>query len=474
MTASGSGSKTPLTLLPKGAAGTVTGSRFLLSLPDGRGLLLDYGLFQGDRELRDRNLAPPDAETRDAGAVVLSHAHLDHSGALPVLVKSGWQGRVYATPTTAGLCAIMLPDSGRIQEEDAAHANRHGSAGKAPTEPLYTEQDAIVAAQRFTTEPYHASFQPVAGVTTTFFRAGHIPGSSLVLVEAPSSGGMMRLLFSGDLGRYDAPILPDPELPPDADYIMMESTYGDRDHPPGDAGTLLANALQQAMANGGPILVPAFAVGRTQELLYALRLLEDQGRVPALPVYVDSPLVTGATAVLSGHPEEFDEEMARRIVAGSHPLEPHNLHIIRSADESKKLNELQEPAIIIAGSGMATGGRILHHLEHHLGDPRTTVLFVGYQGRDTLGRTLLDGADQVRMYGQTVPVRAHIMDVQGLSAHADRREALRWLRGAQRPPKRVLLVHGESPAPEALQQLIQQELGWPVSILKLDEPVLLT
>jgi metallo-beta-lactamase family protein len=461
----------PLILHPKGAAGTVTGSRHLLSLPDGRGLLLDYGLFQGNRQLRDRNLPPPDAETLAAGALVLSHAHLDHSGALPVLVKSGWQGRIYATPATVGLCALMLPDSGRIQEEDAEHAARHGDGDTPPAEPLYTEDDANATLKRFTAEPYHTPFQPLDGVTVTLYRAGHVPGSSLVLVQAPSSNGAVRLLFSGDLGRYNAPILPDPEPPPDADYIMVESTYGDRDHPDQETGVLLADALKQALANGGPILIPAFAVGRTQELLYELRLLEDQGIVPTLPVYVDSPLASGATEVLAAHPEEFDEEIARRIASGSQPLEPHNLHLVRSVDDSKQLNGLEDQAIIIAGSGMATGGRILHHLEHHLGDSRTTVMFVGYQGEDTLGRRLLEGATEVRMYGHTVPVRAHIMDVQGLSAHADRRDVIRWLRGAPRPPKQVFLVHGEPPAPQALAQLITQELGWPVTVLQLDQPV---
>jgi metallo-beta-lactamase family protein len=466
----GSGAGGSLVLHPMGAAGTVTGSRYLLTLPDGRGLLLDYGLFQGNRELRDRNLPPPDAATLAAGALVLSHAHLDHSGALPVLVKSGWPGRIYASAATAGLCKIMLPDSGRIQEEDAEHANRHPDDGRPVSEPLYTEADAVEAARHFTPEPYHTPFQPIDGVSATLYRAGHIPGSSLVLVEAPGAHGPVRLLFSGDLGRYDAPILPDPDPPADADYIMVESTYGDRDHPDAETGTIMADAMKQAIANGGPILIPAFAVGRTQELLYELRLLEDQGAVPQLPVYVDSPLASGATQVLAAHPEEFDEEMARRITAGSRPLEPHNLHLVRSTDESKQLNTLNEPAIVIAGSGMATGGRILHHLEHHLGDPRTTVMFVGYQGADTLGRRLLDGAQSVRMYGHAVQVQAKIMDVQGLSAHADRHDVIRWLRGAKRPPKRVFLVHGESPAPEALSALIGSELGWPVTILQIDRP----
>jgi metallo-beta-lactamase family protein len=459
------------TLEVLGAAGTVTGSRFLITLPDRRGLLVDYGLFQGGRELRDRNNAPPAPEVLAAGALLLTHAHLDHSGALPVLTKDGWQGMAYATPATAALCSLMLPDSGRIQEEDAEHARKHGGPSHQNDEPLYTEDDAINASRRITPKPYRTPFETIPGVRSTFYRAGHIPGSSLALLELPVPGGARRLLFSGDLGRYGAPILPDPDPPPAANYIVLESTYGDRDHPSGDAGTLLADALQKAMRNGGPILIPAFAVGRTQELLYALRGLEDAGTVPSLPVYLDSPLATGATAVLSGHPEEYDEEMAARIRDGSAPLEPHDLRIVRSVEESKQLNALQDPAIIIAGSGMATGGRILHHLEHHLGDTRTTVIFAGYQGENTLGRELLDGAQRVRMYGHDVTVRAHVMDVQGLSAHADRGEVLRWLRSAEKPPKRVFLVHGEPAAAQALAERITSELGWSVTVPALGDRI---
>jgi metallo-beta-lactamase family protein len=454
-----------LSLHVLGAAGTVTGSRYLLSLPNRRSLLVDYGLFQGGRELRDRNLAPPAPEVLAAEALLLTHAHLDHAGALPVLFKHGWHGTPHATPATAALCSLLLPDSGRIQEEDAEHARKHAGANHQPAEPLYTEDDAINTARHIKPKLYHRAFSPVRGVRATFHRAGHIPGSSLTLLELPvPEGGSRRILFSGDLGRYGAPILPDPDPPPAADYIVVESTYGDRDHPAGNAEDLLAGALEAAIRNGGPILIPAFAVGRTQELLYALRLLEDEGRVPSLPVYLDSPLAIGATAVLAAHPEDYDAEMAARIRHGSQPLEPHGVHLVRSVEESKQLNALDGPGIIIAGSGMATGGRILHHLEHHLGDSRTTVLFVGYQGENTLGRELLDGATAVRMYGHTVSVRAKVMDVQGLSAHADRGEVLRWLRGAPQPPRRVFLVHGEPQAAAALQARIERELGWPVSV----------
>ncbi|HLZ73316.1 MAG TPA: MBL fold metallo-hydrolase [Dehalococcoidia bacterium] len=453
-----------------GAAGTVTGSRFLLALPDGRGVLVDYGLFQGGKELRDRNRQPPDTETLHAGALLLTHAHLDHSGALPVLGKAGWRGTMFATPATAALCAIMLPDSGRIQEEDAERDARHGHAEP----PLYTEDDAVNTARYIKPRLYQQPFAPLDGVTATFFRAGHIPGSAIALLDLPAAGGGRRsIAFSGDLGRYGAPILPDPDPPPAADYLVVESTYGDRDHPVQSAEHLLGDALKEALQHGGPILIPAFAVGRTQELLYVLRALQDTGELPCVPIYVDSPLATGATAVLAGHPEEYDAEMAERIRNGSSPLEPHGLTIVRSAEESKKLNAVTGPAIIIAGSGMATGGRILHHLEHHLDDPRTTVLFAGYQGEGTLGRQLLDGATQVNMYGHTVPVRAQIMDVQGLSAHADRGEVLRWLKQALRPPRRLFLVHGEPASAAALQSLIEQQLGWMVSVAQLGERIAL-
>ncbi len=458
-----------LELVINGAAGTVTGSRFLLALPNGRGLLIDYGLFQGGKELRERNQQPPDAETLRTGALLLTHAHLDHSGALPVLGKAGWRGQIFATPASAALCAIMLPDSGRIQEEDAARDARHGRQAEPP---LYTEDDAVNTARYLKPRLYAAPFAPLPGVVATFFRAGHIPGSAIALAELPAvGGGTRRIAFSGDLGRYGAPILPDPDPPPAADYLVVESTYGDRDHPAQSAEHLLGAALQQELKHGRPILIPAFAVGRTQELLYVLRGLQDAGELPRLPVYVDSPLATGATGVLAGHPEEFDAEMAKRIRNGSQPLEPHGLTIVRSSEASKKLNAVTGPAIIIAGSGMATGGRILHHLEHHLPDPRTTVLFAGYQGEGTLGRQLLDGAQEVHMYGHAVPVRAQIMDVQGLSAHADRGEVLRWLKLAPRPPRRLLLVHGEPAAAAALQGRIAQELGWPVSVAALGQRI---
>lgn len=459
-----------LELVVHGAAGTVTGSRFLLALPDGRGLLVDYGLFQGGKELRERNRQPPDAETLHAGALLLTHAHLDHSGALPVLGKTGWRGQMFATPATAALCAIMLPDSGRIQEEDAERDARHGRAAEPP---LYTEDDAINTARYIKPRLYGQPFAPLPDVAATFSRAGHIPGSAIVLVDLPAAGERRSIAFSGDLGRYGAPILPDPDPPPAADYLVVESTYGDRDHPSQNAEQLLGDALRRALQRGGPVLIPAFAVGRTQELLYVLRALQDAGELPRLPVYVDSPLATGATSVLAGHPEEFDAEMAALIRNGTQPLEPHGLTIVRSSEESKKLNALSGPAIIIAGSGMATGGRILHHLEHHLEDPRATVIFAGYQGEGTLGRQLLDGAKQVHLYGHPVEVRAQILDVQGLSAHADRGEVLRWLKQAPKPPRRVFLVHGEPAAAEALKSRIEQELRWAVSVAQLGERIAL-
>ncbi len=458
-----------LELVINGAAGTVTGSRFLLALPDGRGLLVDYGLFQGGKELRERNRQPPDAETLHAGALLLTHAHLDHSGALPVLGKAGWRGSMFATPASAALCAIMLPDSGRLQEEDAERDARHGNAGEPP---LYTEDDAINTARYIKPKLYGQPFAPLPDVSATFFRAGHIPGSAIALAELPAAGGERRsIAFSGDLGRYGAPILPDPDPPPAADYLVVESTYGDRDHPSQNAEQILGDALRQALQHGGPVLIPAFAVGRTQELLYVLRSLQDAGELPRLPIYVDSPLATGATSVLAGHPEEFDSEMAARIRNGSQPLEPHGLTIVRSSEESKKLNAVSGPAIIIAGSGMATGGRILHHLEHHLGDPRASVLFAGYQGEGTLGRQLLDGAKEVRLFGHPVSVQAQIMDVQGLSAHADRGELLRWLKQAPKPPNRLFLVHGEPAAATALKGLVEQELGWSVTVAQLGERI---
>lgn len=443
------------TLLFAGAAGTVTGSHFLFEAGSLR-LLLDCGIYQGGRELRERNWQPFPVPPDSIDAVALSHAHIDHTGYLPRLVADGFAGPVYATAPTRDLCAIMLPDSARLMEEEASYRNRKGATRHTPALPLYTEQDAERAVGRIQPLPYGKT-QPLAGgARVTLHRAGHILGSALVDVQA----GGIRLVFSGDLGRDDPELLIPPADVRETDYLMIESTYGDRLHVEQDPRPSLAAAVHAVAARRGVIVIPAFAVGRTQEVLALLRELEDAGRIPDLPVFVDSPMATDATAIYRKYPNELDADVRQH---GERALRPKQLHFTRSVEESKALNTLEGPAIIISASGMATGGRILHHLRNRLPEARNAVLLVGYQGEGTRGRQLQEGAEHVRIFGQDVAVRAEVLKMDGFSAHADADETLAWLRGFARPPRRTFLVHGEEPARTTLAARIRQELGWEVS-----------
>ncbi len=444
-----------------GGAGTVTGSMHLLTLGDRR-VLLDCGLLQGLKDLRLRNWTDrvPDLGTLDA--VILSHAHLDHTGYLPRLVGAGYRGPVYCTSGTEDLLGIMLPDAAHLQEEQAEHANFKGFAKHAPALPLYTAADARAALDRLVPRPYGQEFTATDGVTVQFRRAGHILGSATVDLRL-DHGSASRLVFSGDLGRPDQPILRDPEPVPSADVLLLESTYGNRRHS-GDPVNDLARIVNQTARRGGVLLIPAFAVGRTQTIVWLLRRLEHEGRIPVLPTYVDSPLAIDATEIYLRHAEEHDFDMERLMRHGDNPLTTGHFHLARSRDQSRALNDLKGPVVIISASGMATGGRVLHHLKLRLPDTRTTVLLVGFQAAGTRGRSLQEGAKVVRILGAEVEVRARVETLDGLSAHADQAELLEWLGRFQRAPRQVHLVHGEPEGAGALAGAIRQRFHCQVDV----------
>ena len=442
-----------------GAAGTVTGSKFLLDTGQAR-LLLECGLFQGLKELRLQNWAPPPFDPASLGAVLLSHAHIDHSGYLPRLVKAGFTGPIYCTSGTADLLRIMLPDAAHLQEEEAEYANRHGTSTHRPALPLFSVEDAAKALGLVRPVKVNAAVSVGGQVSARFVRSGHILGAAIMEVGV----GDLKVVHSGDLGRYGVPIMPDPEPVAEADVLLVESTYGNRLHPREDPAGVLVAAVQRAAEQKGWLLIPAFAVGRSQEILYTLRELEEARRIPSLAVYLDSPMAIEATAIYAQHPEEEDADLAKILSDGKRPFVPRRFHLAKSVQDSKALNGVDGPVIVISGSGMATGGRVLHYLRHRLPDPRTTVLFVGYQAAGTPGRLLKDGAKEVRIFGENVLVRATMMVSDAYSAHADQGEILRWLKGFNRPPRMTYIVHGEPAAAQALREKIAGDLGWPATV----------
>ena len=446
-----------------GAAGTVTGSKYLLETARSR-VLVDCGLFQGLKELRQRNWSRFPVPPNTIHAVVLTHAHIDHSGYLPRLAKEGYRGPVYATPATADLLGILLPDSGHLQEEEAAYANRKKFTRHRPALPLYTREEAEKVLAQVRPMPYDAWLGVADGVRVRPRRAGHILGSAILEVALDSGRGDRTVVFSGDLGRYGAPLLPDPTPVAEAEYLLVESTYGDRRHPEGPVEDRLAAAIQRAVARGGVILVPAFAVGRAQEVMYHLWRLEEAGRIPQMPVHVDSPMARDATDLFYQYPGDLDREGLAALRAGRGALRSHDFHLWGSTEASKALNALAGPAIIISASGMVTGGRILHHMRVRLPDPRTTVLFVGFQAMGTRGRAIQEGAEAVKIHGQWVPVRARVETVEGLSAHADAEGIQRWLDGFGSPPRRTFIVHGEPQPARALQAAIAARRRWDVHV----------
>jgi metallo-beta-lactamase family protein len=457
---------TKLTFL--GATGTVTGSRFFLEI-DGHSLLLDCGLFQGLKKNRLRNWEPFPIAPADLDRVFLTHAHIDHSGYLPRLCKQGFKGKVHCTHATHNLCEILLRDSGHLQEEDATWANKRGFSKHKPALPLYTVEEAEKALSQF--EPYHygEDIFLTDSLRVKFKDAGHILGSSFIDVKSMNDGRANRIVFSGDLGRPARPILRDPVQPFEVDYLILESTYGNRLHQNETPEKDLAAVINASVDRGGVLVIPSFAVGRTQQLLYALRELEEDKEIASLPVYVDSPMAIDTTTVFENNKGCYGLVAKVLEIRGTSILKPQQLKFCRHRDESKALNKIKKKAIIISASGMATGGRILHHMRYRLPSGRDTILFIGHQAEGTRGRKILDGNPTVRIHGEDVPIKARVENISGFSAHADYNEILAWLMGFNRPPKQTFIVHGEPDASSSLAEKITARLGWNVIIPKFQE-----
>ncbi len=447
-----------------GAAGTVTGSKYLIESDRAR-VLIDCGLFQGLRELRERNWQEPPFNAAAVDAVVITHAHIDHIGYLPRFVRHGFRGPVYCSRGTAELMKILLPDSARLQEEEADYRNRHKITKHQPALPLYTEQDAREALRLLQVVPNTGeSVRIVKGIKAEFRIAGHILGSSQVLIQIEDQTEPRSVLFSGDLGKYDQPIIRDPVAPPACDYLVVESTYGDRLHDPEHPKDALERIIKDAAARRGAILIPAFAVGRAQEIVYFIRELEDEKRIPILPVCVDSPMAAAATQAYARRTEDHDEEYGEALKSTPTPLRTHSMLACATREDSKKINGMEGARIIISASGMMNGGRVLHHALRLLPDENATVIFVGYQAAGTLGRRVADGEQQVKVLGQWIPVRCRIEKIGGFSAHADWKEVIRWLEGMPAPPKRVFVTHGETGSAEAMAARIRERFGWSIEV----------
>jgi len=468
--------KTMATLSFWGAAGTVTGSKYLIEADRAR-VLVDCGLFQGMRELRERNWQEPPFNAASVNAVIITHAHIDHTGYLPRFVQHGFRGPVYCSRGTADLLKILLPDSARLQEEEADYRNRHKITKHLPALPLYTEEDAREAIKLLqVVKNTGESFQVVKGIHAQFRQAGHILGSAHVLVEVESAGDDARgrrILFSGDLGKYDQPIIRDPVAPPACDYLLVESTYGNRLHDVEEPKNALERIIKEAAAHSSAVLIPAFAVGRAQEIVYLIRELEDEKRIPILPVSVDSPMAAAATQAYARPTDEHDEDYAAALRITPTPLRTHSMVAAATREESKRLNSAQGARVIIAASGMMNGGRILHHALRLLPDENATVVFVGYQAAGTLGRRVADGQKEVKVLGQWIPVRCRIEKIGGFSAHADWKEVLRWLADMPAAPRKVFVTHGEPEAAEAMAGHLRDRFGWQVEVPQYGEKFLL-
>ncbi|MBI3898868.1 MAG: MBL fold metallo-hydrolase [Gammaproteobacteria bacterium] len=446
-----------------GATGTVTGSKYLVTA-GAKKILVDCGLFQGYKQLRLRNWAPFPFPAAEIDAVVLTHAHLDHSGYLPLLIKSGFTGKVYCSDATRDLCAILLPDSGHLQEEEAEYANRRGISKHKPALPLYTQVDGEQALSRFTPIAFNQDVTIAGDVKIRLAPAGHLLGAAIVRLDH----GGTSLVFSGDLGRPNDPILVAPTAITRADYLVIESTYGDRLHDPADPKVLLASVVNRTVARGGVVIVPAFAVGRAQTLMYLIHQLKEARTIPDIPVYLNSPMAVNATRIFHHHRDEH------RLTPAQCDAMCGATNIVNSVDESKHLNTLSGPMIIISASGMATGGRVVHHLKAFAPDARNTILFAGFQAGGTRGAAMLAGAETIKIHGEYVPVRAEIARLDNLSGHADDGEILEWLRRFEAPPRKTFITHGEPQAVDALRRRIEEALHWSVAVPEYREQAALT
>ena len=443
----------PLSLRFLGANATVTGSRTLVEFEQRR-LLVDCGLFQGYKTLRLRNWARSPIPARDIDAVVLTHAHLDHSGYLPRLAAQGFGGPIYCTAATKALCEVLLPDSGRLQEEEAEYANRKGSSKHSPALPLYGEDEARSVLRQLRVVDFGREFQALPGLHAQLHPQGHLLGAAGVLLSA----GEGSVYFSGDVGRPQDPVLFAPSPPPGSDWLVVESTYGDRAHPAEDTRTELAEVLRRVIARRGVVVVPAFAVGRAQALLHLISQLFESGEVPKVPLFLNSPMAAQVTGLYRRFPS------LHRLDEGALATMEKYVRVVVSPDESRQVNERKGPMIIVSASGMATGGRVLHHLIAFAPDPRNAVVLTGFQAGGTRGAALANGARSIRIYGQDVAVNAEVVQLSAASGHADAEELLAWMRSAPRPPRRVFIVHGEPEAADTLRRRIERELGWPAHV----------
>lgn len=446
-----------------GGAGTVTGSRHLVMAGDEQ-VLVDCGMYQGLKALREKNWEPPPFDPRRVRSVVLTHTHIDHSGMLPRLAKDGFTGSIICTRPTADLARLMLRDAARLQEEDAEFLNRKGLSKHRPALPLFTTEDADAALALLAPRPYEERIDAGDGISVRFHEAGHLLGAATVEMLVRGNDGGTTILFSGDLGRFDVPLNADPAPPPRADFLVLESTYGDRLHPKENLYDQVEQLVKETLRRGGILLIPAFAVGRSQQMIYVLNVLMSQRRIPVLPIHLDSPMAADATTIYRAYPAYHEAKTELNA----------NVHLHRTVEESKALNDFKGPGIIISSSGMLAGGRILHHLKRLLPDDRTTVALIGYQAEGTRGRALQQGARTIRIHSVDVPVRSHIEDLSGFSGHADAEETMRWLKGMNPGPRETFLVHGEPAASEALAGRIRAERGWKSTVPALGEVVNLT
>ena len=442
-----------------GAAGTVTGSKYLVE-GAGKKILVDSGMFQGARKWRERNWHQPPFDPKEIDAVLLTHAHIDHTGMLPRFVSLGLNCPVYATAATIDLCSLLLPDSAKIHEEDAKWRREKGKSRHKPPLPLYTYKDADKSLKLMNAVPFNEEVEFINGVKATWNRMGHILGAASIQLKI----GDACITFSGDIGRYDVPILKNPEPTGCQDLLLIESTYGNREHSEKDPLKKIESIIDKTAGRGGMVIIPAFAVGRTQSILYYLRELKEQKKIPNIPVIIDSPMATNATSLYKSHPEDYDEEALGIAKEGKNPFTPDKTYFIKDRSESIKLNSINDPMILISASGMLSGGRILHHLKHRIGSPLNTLVFAGYQPPGGTGAWIQSGASSVRLFGDEYEIKAEIDEISGLSAHADREDLMIWCNSLESPPSKVAIVHGEPESAKAFGETLEKEMNWDATV----------